>query len=158
VLCIQSRYRLASGFPSGISLRYSTQTLSKLPDKSTEGPPDLEETDYDSVILSRSVFADVIARLTDIKTILDTKNAGLEHDRLSDRPNPISLYDAVLVLQNMRSPVRARALLHAKPETPPSVLFASNATPKTTASGNAFPQHQRLSEAEVLTSFKKRIR
>jgi hypothetical protein len=44
----------------------------------------------------------------------------------------------------MTIPVRARSLLHAQPETPSSVLFASNATTKTTASGNNFPQHQRF--------------
>ena len=135
-----------------------TQTLSKLPDKSPEGLPDSEETDSDSVILSRSVFADVIACLADIKTILDTKYAGFDQDSASDRPNPIYLDDAVLVLQTMTSPVKARALLHVQPEMPSSVLFASNATPNTTASGNTFPQHHRPAEAEVLTSIKKRTR
>ena len=135
-----------------------TQTLSKLPDKSPEGLPDSEETDSDSVILSRSVFADVIACLADIKTILDTKYAGFDQDSASDRPNPIYLDDAVLVLQTMTSPVKARALLHVQPEMPSSVLFASNATPKTKASENTFPQHHRPAEAEVLTSIKKRTR
>lgn len=135
-----------------------SQTLSKLPDKYPDGLLDSDETASDSIILSRSVLTDVIACLTDIKTILDTKYAVIDQDSAADRPNPIFLDDAVLVLQTMTSPVRARALLHAQPETPSSVLFASNATPRTTASGNNFPQHQRLAEAEVLTSIKKRTR
>jgi hypothetical protein len=118
----------------------------------------LEETDSDSVILSRAVFADFIACLTDIKTILDTKYAGLDQDSASDRPNSIFLDDAVLALQTMTTPVRARALLHAEPETPSSGLFASNATQKTSASGNTFRHQQRPAKAEVLTSIKKRTR
>jgi hypothetical protein len=98
--------------------------LRKLPDKYPEGLPDSEETDSDSVILTGSALADVIACLTDIKTMLDTKYDVLDQDSASDRPNPIFLYEAVLVLQTKTSPVRARALLHAQPETPSSVLFA----------------------------------
>jgi hypothetical protein len=135
-----------------------SQTLSKLPDKYPEGLPDSEETDSDSVILIRSVLADVIACLTGIKTILDTKYAVLDQDSAADRPNPIFLDDVVLVLQTMTRPVRARALVHAQPETPSSVLFASKSTPNKTASGNKFPQHQRLAEAAVLTLIKKRTR
>ena len=91
--------------------------MSKLPDKSPGGLPDSDETDSDSVILSRSVFADVIAFLADIKTILDTKHAGFDQDSASDRPNPIYLDDEVLVLKTMTSPVKARAL-HVQPEMP----------------------------------------
>jgi hypothetical protein len=78
-----------------------SQTLSKLPEKYPEGLPDSEETDSDYFILSRSVLADVIACLTDIKTILDTKYAVLDQDSASDRPNLIFLDDAVLVLQTV---------------------------------------------------------
>jgi hypothetical protein len=108
-----------------------TQPLRKLPDKSPDGLPDSEVTDSDSVIISRRVFSDFIGCLTDNKSILDTKYAGLDQDRASDRPNPISVDDAVSVLQTMTIPVRARVLLHGKLKTPSSVLSASKTTPKT---------------------------
>jgi hypothetical protein len=114
------------------------QKLRKLPDKYSEGLPGSEVTNSDSVILRRSVLVDVITCLTDITMILDTKYDILDRDSASNRPNPIFLDDAVLLLQTMPSAVRARAILHAQIETPSSVLFASNATPTTTASGNNF--------------------
>jgi hypothetical protein len=135
-----------------------TQPLRKFPDKSPNGLPDSEVTDSDSFIISRRVFEDLIACLTESKTIIDTKYAGLDQDRASDRSNPISVDDAVPVLQTMTIPVRARVLLHGKPETPSSVLSTSKATPKTKHSGNSFPHQQRPAEAIVLTFIKQRTR
>jgi hypothetical protein len=114
-------------------------------------------TDSDSIILSRSVLVDFIACLTDIKKILYTKYAVLDQDSASDHPNPTFLYDAVLVIQTMTSPVSSRSSSRQTRNTVISVVCIQRYT-KYYSFRSKFPHHQRFSEAEVLTSIKKRTR
>jgi hypothetical protein len=136
-----------------------TQTLSKLSAPLPDGLPDSDETVTDSVTLSRLVYVDVIACLKEIKRALDTKSPGYDHESASDRPNPIFLDDAVLVLQTMTSPVKGRAPLQTQSDTPAPVFFASNISQKTQASGSTFlPQQPKPAEGEIINSLKKRTR
>jgi hypothetical protein len=136
-----------------------TQMLNKLTDPLPDGLPDSDETVTDIVTLSRSVYADFIASLTEIKTILDSKSPGYDHDSASDRPNPIFLDDAVLVLQTMTSPIKGRAPLHSQSETPAPEFFASHMSNKTQAYGKTFlPQQPKPAEGEIINSLKNRTR
>jgi hypothetical protein len=131
------------------------QTHTPLPD----GLPDSDETVTDAVTLSHSVYVDVIACLTEIKRTLDTESPGYDYDSASDRPNPILLDDAVLVLQTMASPVKGSAPLHTQSETPAPVFFAFKISNNTQASGDTFhPQQPKPAEGEIINSLKKRTR
>jgi vacuolar-type H+-ATPase subunit C/Vma6 len=65
-----------------------------------------EETVSDIVMVSRSVYTDVISCITDIKTVLSAKYLGHDQISVSDRPHPIFLDDAVHDLQTMRGQVK----------------------------------------------------
>jgi hypothetical protein len=136
-----------------------TQTLSMLPAPLPQGLPDSDETVADSVTLSRSVYGDVIACLTEIKTTLDTESPRSDQNSAPDRPHPIFLDDAVLVLQTMTSPVKAHTPLHAQPDAPAPLFFASNKSPMLPASGSNFPHQQpQPAEGDILNSLKRRTR
>jgi hypothetical protein len=76
-----------------------------------------------------------------------------------DRPQPIFLDDAVLVLQTMTIPVKARAPLHAQPDAPAPLFFAYNKSPMLPASGSNFPHQQpQPAEGDILNSLKRRTR
>jgi hypothetical protein len=136
-----------------------TQMLSTLSVAVPESFPDTEETDGDPVTLPRLQYMEFISCLTDIKTILNAKTPGYDQDGVSDRPHPIFLDDAVLVLQTMTSPKTARAHIQIQTDAPAPVFFASNKSSKTPTSNiTACQPLTQPADGDSFNSLKKRTR
>jgi hypothetical protein len=136
-----------------------TQMLSTLSVAVPESIPESEETVGDPVTMTRLQYMELISCFSDIKTILNAKTPGYDQDAVSDRPHPIFLDDAVLVLQTMTSPVTARAPIQTQPDAPTPVFLASNKSPKTpTSNTTACPSLTQPADVDSFNSLKKRTR
>jgi hypothetical protein len=103
-----------------------TQMLSSLETPLPEKVQESEETVSDTVMVSRSVYMDVISCITEIKTVLRAKYLGHDQISASDRPHPIFLDDEVHILQTMTGQVKARVSFQTQTESPAMIFLASN--------------------------------
>jgi hypothetical protein len=103
-----------------------TQTLSSLKISLPENIQESEETVSDTVMVSRSVYMDIISRITEIRTVLSAKYLGHDQVSASDRPHPILLDDEVHVLQMMTGQVKACVPFQTETESPAPIFLASN--------------------------------
>jgi hypothetical protein len=136
-----------------------TQMLSSLETPLPENVQESEETVSDTVMISRSVYMDVISCITEIKMVLSAKYLGHDQISASDRPHPIFLDDAVHVLQTMTGQVKARVSFQTQTESPAPIFLASNNSSLTpTSNRTSLQQMNHPDEGASMISLKKRTR
>jgi hypothetical protein len=136
-----------------------TQMLSSLETHLPENVQESEDTISDTVMVSRSIYMNVISCITEIKTVLSAKYHGHDQISASDRPHPIFLDDAVHVLQTMTGQVKARVSFQTQIESPAPIFLASNHSSLTpTSNRTSLQQMNHPDEGASMTSIKKRTR
>jgi hypothetical protein len=133
--------------------------LSSLETPLPENVQEPEETLSDTVMVSRSVYMDVISCITEIKTVLSAKYLGPDQRSASDRPHPILLDDAVHVLQTMMGQFKARVSFQTQTESPAPIFLASNNSSLTpTSNRTSLQQMYHPDEGASRNSLKNRTR
>jgi hypothetical protein len=134
-----------------------TQMLSSLETHLPDNVKESAEIVSDTVMVSRSIYMDVISCITEIKTVLSAKYLGHDQISASDRPHPIFLDDAVHVLQTMTGQVKARVSFQTQTESPAPIFLASNHSSLTpTSNRTSLQQMNHPDEGASMTSLKKR--
>jgi hypothetical protein len=136
-----------------------TQNISSLETALPENVQESEDTVSDTVMVSRSVYMDVISCITEIKTVLSANYLGHDQISASDCPHPIFLDDAVHVLQTMTGQVKARVSFQTQTESPAPIFLASNnSSLNPTLNRTSVQQMNHPEEGASMASIKKRTR